>query len=172
MKKALRRSSLYAVIASTLVAVSYAQRYASKDLEGKPAPDFSLVRLDGKKVQLRDYRGKVVLLNFWATWCGPCRAEMPAFQSFHEEFPSSDFAILAVSVDRDKNLVAPFIEKAKYKYSIFYDDLQTSKAYKISPIPTTFIIDRQGFIAFVQIGYSRTVEKVYRTQIEKLLKQK
>jgi peroxiredoxin len=114
--------------------------------DGKPAPDFSLPGLDGKKINLSDYRGKVVLVNIWATWCLPCVEEMPSMQKLYNEFKGNDFEILAVSIDaQGLKVVAPFMKKHKLTFPALLDPKGTVKtAYGITGIPESFIIDKEG----------------------------
>lgn len=120
---------------------------------GDRAPDFSLTTLDGEEAQLSDYRGEKVLVNFWATWCPPCRAEMPDLQKVHEE---KDVVILGINLTETKTEtedVDPFIEEFGITFPILLDeDSEVSTQYQISPIPTNFLIDSQGIIHNVAYG--------------------
>lgn len=117
--------------------------------EGELAPDFELETLDGDHVQLSDYRGKKVLLNFWATWCGPCRQEMPAMQDFYEEF-GDDIEILAVNVtSSEKSIddVQDFIDEFEFTYQTLLDtDMDVSNIYMAVGLPTTYFIGTDGII--------------------------
>jgi len=121
---------------------------------GKPAPDFSLPALDGKKINLSDYRGKVVLVNIWATWCAPCVEEMPSMQQFYNEFKGGDFEILAVSIDTlGLEVVAPFMENHKLTFPALLDPQGTVKTpYGITGVPESFIIDKDGTLVKRIIG--------------------
>ena len=121
---------------------------------GKPVPDFSLPGLDGKQVNLSDYRGKVVLVNIWATWCPPCVEEMPSMQKLYNEFNGSDFEILAVSIDiQGREVVAPFMKNHKLTFPALLDTQGTVKAaYGLSGVPESFIIDKDGSLVKKVIG--------------------
>jgi cytochrome c biogenesis protein CcmG/thiol:disulfide interchange protein DsbE len=124
-------------------------------LVGMAAPDFSLPDLEGKTVRLSDYRGKVVFLNFWATWCKPCKEEMPSMELLWENFKSEDFVMLAISMDRvtTKNDIHPFIESMKLTFPILTDSWgQTDKRYKLMGVPETYIIDQNGVLREKVIG--------------------
>ncbi len=135
----------------------------------KMAPDFALKDATGKTVKLSDYRGDVVLLNFWATWCGPCQIEIPWFIDFQKNYKDRKFAVLGVSMDDDGwKSVKPYIEQKKINYPIVVGTEETSQLYGgIDSLPTTFIIDRAGRIAAVHTGL--VSKSVYQDEINKLL---
>ena len=115
---------------------------------GEPAPNFQLRDLNGHLVTLSDLRGKVVLLNFWATWCGPCRVEMPAMEQLYRMFPRKDFEILAVSTDAEGvSITRPFQKKNRLTFPILHDaDYRVGLAYGARSLPMTFMVDRQGVV--------------------------
>lgn len=122
---------------------------------GKLAADFKLTGLDGRTISLSSLRGKVVFLNVWATWCAPCREEMPSIETLYEEFSrDKDFVVLAVSQDTEgRNAVAPYMEKNRFKFTVLLDpENQVGDAYDVSGIPETFIIDRAGRIVAHHVG--------------------
>ena len=122
--------------------------------KGNKAADFSLKDLSGKTVKLSDYKGKVVLLNFWASWCPPCREEMPSIQKLYARMKGKKFSILAVSVDRGgENSVRRFIKEAGYEFKILLDpEGEAASRYSVGGIPATFIIDKKGEIVDKIIG--------------------
>ena len=119
-----------------------------------PAPDFTFPGLDGKKVSLSDYKGKVVLVNIWATWCPPCVKEMPSMEKLYRKFKGENFEILAVSIDEPGlKAVAPFMEKTRLTFPALIDSKGAIKSvYRISAIPESFIIDKQGFLIKKIVG--------------------
>jgi cytochrome c biogenesis protein CcmG/thiol:disulfide interchange protein DsbE len=122
---------------------------------GMAAPDFSLPDMQGKTVRLSDYRGKVVFVNFWATWCKPCKEEMPSMEILWENFKSEDFVMLAISMDRvtTKKDIPPFIESMNLTFPILTDSWgQTDKRYKLMGVPETYIIDQNGVLREKVIG--------------------
>ncbi|HJU11501.1 MAG TPA: redoxin domain-containing protein, partial [Candidatus Binataceae bacterium] len=122
---------------------------------GLPAPDFGLMDLNGKRVTLHGLQGNIVLLNFWATWCGSCRSEMPSLEHFYRQFHSySDLAVLTVSVDaRGKPAVAQFMASNQYDFPVLLDENNTTGgAYGVSGIPSTFVIGRDGKIIWNCVG--------------------
>jgi DsbE subfamily thiol:disulfide oxidoreductase len=117
-----------------------------------PAPDFELENLTGEKKHLADYQGKVVVLNFWATWCGPCKYEMPFFQEIYESY-SSDIAVLAVNNQESVDRVKPFVEEMGLTYEILMDkDGSVATQYQVLGFPTTYFIDPNGIIKFLHVG--------------------
>jgi peroxiredoxin len=124
--------------------------------QGSLASDFSLTDLNGETVKLSDYRGKKVLLNFWATWCPPCKAEMPYMQKFYEQYKSEGFEVLAVNstvTEKSRDDVGRFVEEYGLTFSIPMDEKnQVSSNYEILAYPTSFFIDSDGVIRSVAIG--------------------
>jgi cytochrome c biogenesis protein CcmG, thiol:disulfide interchange protein DsbE len=122
---------------------------------GKPAPDFSLTDLNDKQYRLSDFRGKVVFLNFWATWCKPCREEMPSMEILNKNFEKDGLVMLAVSIDRVTTTkdISPFVKGLNLTFPILVDSWgRTDKPYKRMGVPETFIIDQQGIIQEIVIG--------------------
>ena len=124
----------------------------------KPAPAFALKDANGQTVHLSDYKGKVVLLDFWATWCAPCKIEIPWFMEFEQQFKDRGFAVLGVSMDEDGwTTVKPYLQQLKVNYRVVLGNDQVGEIYGgVDSLPTTFLIDRQGKIASVHVGLSRS----------------
>ncbi|MGD8836806.1 MAG: TlpA disulfide reductase family protein [Desulfobacteraceae bacterium] len=122
---------------------------------GNPAPNFELPLLNGEVVQLNDYRGKVVFLNIWATWCGPCREEMPSMEKLYQQLKGQAFEILAVSVDsQGDGAVAPFVKQHNLTFPVLLDrEGRTGSLYSTTGVPETFIIDKDGIIISKIVGY-------------------
>ena len=122
---------------------------------GSQAANFKLEALDGHTVSLESLRGKVIFLNVWATWCGPCREEMPSMEMLYEDFKDNkDFVMLAVSQDtKGRSMVAPYVEKNGFHFAILLDpENKISESYDVSGVPETFIIDRKGQIVAHHMG--------------------
>ncbi|MEZ5403470.1 MAG: TlpA disulfide reductase family protein [Bryobacteraceae bacterium] len=120
----------------------------------KVAPAFTLKDSMGRAVSLADYKGKVVLLNFWATWCGPCKLEIPWFMEFEQKYKDKGFAVLGVSLDEDGwDVVKPYIDRTKINYRILLGDDITAQLYGgVDSLPTSFVLDKNGKIAAVHVG--------------------
>ena len=119
----------------------------------KPAPEFALQDSSGKTVSLKDYRGKVVLLDFWATWCHGCKLEIPWFAEFSHKYGDKGVAVVGVSLDSEGwKLVNPFIKAAQIPYQIVLGNDNVAKSYGIKNMPDTFLIDREGRIAAAYNG--------------------
>jgi thiol-disulfide isomerase/thioredoxin len=120
-----------------------------------PAPEFTLEDIDAKKFSLKDYRGKVILLNFWATWCPPCRREMPSMERLNQHFKGKDFVVLAVNQMEDGDQVFTYTGGLEVDptFTILFDkDSAVSRAYGVQGLPTTYLIDKKGNIRFRAIG--------------------
>jgi len=139
-------------------------------LMGKPAPDFALEDLSGKKVSLSSYRGKAVLINFWATWCGPCKIETPWLIDLRNQYSGQGFEVLGVSaddIDRDnpklfdseKKDIAKFVEQEKMPYPVLIEGDKVSKPYGgLDSLPMSFFVDRKGTVVAVQVGLTSASE--------------
>jgi len=126
---------------------------STKELNLMEDYDFTLEDLQGNKVTLSDLKGKKVFLNFWATWCPPCKAEMPDIEKLYQETKDSDLVILAVNVGEDKKTVQDFIKKNNYNFPILLDVKgEVSQLYQVTGIPTTYFIDTEGIFSDVSTG--------------------
>jgi peroxiredoxin len=140
------------------------------DKDRHVAPDFSLKDADGKVVHLSDYRGKVVLLDFWATWCGPCKVEIPWFMDLERKNKDQGFAVLGVSMDDEGwEVVKPFLSELGVNYRVVIGNDATAQLYGgVDALPTTFLIDRGGRIAAVHVGLAS--RKDFEDGVEHLLR--
>ena len=139
------------------------------DKERKPAPEFALKDADGKTVHLEDYKGKVVLLDFFATWCGPCKIEIPWFMELERKNKDKGFSVLGVSMDDEGwEVVKPFLADLGVNYRVVIGNDATAQVYGgVDALPTTFLIDRNGRIAAVHVGLAS--KKVFEDGIQQLL---
>ena len=135
------------------------------------APDFTLHTLGGPNLRLQEQRGQVVMINFWATWCGPCRQEMPHLNRLHDKYRASGFVLLGVNVDDDAKNAAALAGKLGVRFPVLLDtDKRVSKLYDLSTMPSTVLIDRDGKVRYVHRGYLSGYEDIYDRQIRELLK--
>jgi cytochrome c biogenesis protein CcmG/thiol:disulfide interchange protein DsbE len=141
------------------------------DKERHTAPEFTLKDADGKTVHLADYKGKVVLLDFWATWCPPCKVEIPWFMDIERKNKDKGFAVLGVAMDDNGwEDVKPFLSEMKVNYRVVVGDDDIAKAYGgVEDLPTTFLIDRQGKIAAIHLGLAS--RKDFEDGVEELLRE-
>ena len=130
------------------------------------APDFALEDVNGNKVSLSDFKGKVIILDFWATWCRPCRIEIPFFVKLYEKYKDEGLVIIGISLDKEgKDVLIPFIKKYGINYPIVLGNTKVERAYGgIRGIPTTFIIDKQGRIRNKHIGVPKNFEEVFENE--------
>lgn len=142
------------------------------DVAGTTAPDFTLKSRGGENVRLEDLRGEVIMLNFWASWCGPCRQEMPHMDAIEQEFRDYGFRVLAVNVDQNRKDAERFLDAVPVDFTILLDqDSTVSELYDVQAMPTTVMIDRNGQARYVHHGYQPGYEDDYRTQIRELIRE-
>ena len=135
------------------------------------APDFTLRSGEGRNLRLQEQRGRVVMINFWATWCGPCRQEMPHLSRLHDKYKGAGFVLLGVNIDDDPANAAALAAKLGVSFPVLYDtDKRVSKLYDLSTMPSTVLIDRDGKVRTVHRGYVSGTEATYEQQIRELLK--
>jgi peroxiredoxin len=142
--------------------------------EHLPAPDFTLADMDKKKYSLKDYRGKVIMLNFWATWCPPCRREMPSMERLHQKLKGKDFVVLALNQMEDGDQVFTFTGDlgVDLTFPILFDkDSSVSRAYGVMGLPTTYLIDKKGNVRFRAIGGREFDHPEVEKQILKLMQE-
>ncbi|MFK5914061.1 MAG: TlpA disulfide reductase family protein [Woeseiaceae bacterium] len=169
MKKHLIQLFIVAgIVLSFAVPASHA---ASEKISGK-ASNFTLKSRSGKNIKLSELRGDVVMLNFWASWCGPCRKEMPLLEKIHKKYKRLGFTLLGINVEENTRDAKNYLKDVKVTFPILFDKTQkTSKLYNVSAMPTTILIDRNGNQRFIHKGYKAGYENDYKKQIKKLLRE-
>lgn len=135
------------------------ERDTAAPQEGAPAPDFTVETLDGQRLRLSDLRGQVVVLNFWATWCGPCREEMPLFERAAAEFAGQGLVLIAINVQERPGAVRTFVERLGLTYPIGLDEKGTiARRYRVRSFPTTYFVGRDGTVEGRRVGaYTRQI---------------
>ena len=137
-----------------------------------PASEFALSGPQGKTVRMSDYRGQVVLLNFWASWCGPCRAEMPILDRIHQRYRSLGFTVIGVNVDENISDGEKQLAKTPVTFPVGFDPHgMVSTVYAVDSMPSTVIVDRKGDVRLVHRGYSEGTEDEYVQKIKALVKE-
>lgn len=168
----------YLVILITLLAVNLIscskEQGHTETSSLQAAPDFTLKDLQGRSGKLSDYRGKVLILDFWATWCGPCRMLIPHFKALHDQYKDSGFEVIGIAMDHGgTKVVKPFVEKHEIKYLNFIGTNEVAMKYGgLRGIPTTFIITRDGRIYKKYVGVPPNPRDTFETDIKSLLSQK
>ena len=137
-----------------------------------PAPDFTLKSAEGRNLRLQEQRGQVVLVNFWASWCGPCKQEMPHLNRLYDKYRSSGFVLMGVNVDEDPKTAAGTAGRFGLRFPVLFDaDKAVSKLYDLQSMPATVLIDRDGKVRFLHRGYREGLEDAYERQIRELVKE-
>ncbi len=149
-----------------------ASSLAASSLEGQVAPDFVLKSASGENLRLSEHRGDVVLINFWATWCGPCRQEMPLLDDLYGRYQRVGFSLLGVNIDDDSRRAMQMVQELGVNFPVLFDkSKEVSKLYKIEAMPVTVLVDREGRIRHVHHGYKPGYEEKYLTEIRSLLRE-
>lgn len=155
-----------------LVTVFAATSLASSGLEGQVAPDFALKSSSGENLRLSEYRGDVVMINFWATWCGPCRQEMPLLDELYTRYERVGFSLLGVNIDDDSRRAMQMIEELGVSFPVLFDARkEVSELYEVEAMPVTVLVDREGNVRYVHHGYKPGYEDKYLDQVRSLLRE-
>ena len=157
------------VAAAALLAAATAQATLAPNAT---APDFTLRSLNGPNLRLAEQRGRVVLVNFWATWCGPCKQEMPHLNRLYDKYRSAGFVLLGVNVDEDATVAAGAASKLGMHFPVLFDSQKSvSRLYDLQSMPSTVLIDRDGRVRYLHRGYHEGLEEAYERQIRELVKE-
>lgn len=157
-----------AFAASLLLAVS---AQAAQKLSGK-APDFTLPSNKNLNVRLSELKGEVVMINFWASWCGPCKQEMPILEELYSRYSRGGFTILGVNVEPEKEAANKILKDIPVSFPILYDtESKVSELYNVEAMPSTVIVDRNGNMRYLHRGYKPGYEEEYKAQIKELIRE-
>ena len=158
---------IFGAAASVLLAFA-----AQADQISGPAPSFTLESRGGGTVSLEDFAGDVVMINFWATWCGPCRKEMPHLEALHQRYKDLGFTLLGINVEDDSKGVERFLKETPVSFDVLLDPANVvSGLYRVVAMPTTVIVDRSGQMRYIHHGYQSGYEHQYQAQIRELLRE-
>lgn len=160
------------ILLGLALCVFAATTLASSGLTGQSAPDFALKSNSGQNLRLSEYRGDVVMVNFWATWCGPCRQEMPLLDELYSRYQRVGFSLLGVNIDDNQAKALNMVSELGVSFPVLFDSRkEVSKLYKVDAMPVTVLIDREGTVRYVHHGYKPGYEEKYLDQIRSLLRE-
>ena len=145
---------------------------ASSGLTGQTAPDFVLKSSTGENLRLSEYRGDVVMINFWATWCGPCRQEMPLLDELYGRYQRVGFSLLGINIDDDSRRAMAMVKELGVRFPVLFDEeKKVSKLYEVEAMPMTILLDREGTVRHIHYGYKPGYEQKYLNEIRSLLRE-
>ena len=164
--RALRKFTLALLMTTATIGLTQAASVSG------PAPNFTLKSLDGENLKLSEMRGDVVLINFWASWCGPCRQEMPLLNALHNKYAPLGFTVLGVNVEENSDDARGFLSNYPVDFPVLLDNKnKVSKQYNVIAMPTTVVVDRDGNMRFLHKGFKSGDEKEYRKMVKKLIRE-
>ncbi len=141
-------------------------------VDGGPAPDFALKSETGENLRLSEFRGEVVMINFWASWCGPCRQEMPLLDELYTQYHPLGFTILGVNVEEDSSQAKQLLKEFPVNFPILFDNKsEVSQLYKVVAMPSTVLVDRDGNVRYLHQGYKPGYEEAYQQQVRALIRE-
>jgi len=168
MKLFKMKTSLYAVG----LAAFLASMVATADIPEGAAPDFTLKSTSGENLRLSELRGEVVMINFWASWCAPCRQEMPLLDELYNQYHPLGFTILGVNVEEDSSQAKHMLQESPVNFPVVFDNKSTvSKLYNVVAMPSTVLVDRDGNVRYLHQGYKPGYEEAYQQQVRELIRE-
>ncbi len=165
------KNSVKKVIVMLAAGMLFAANVQAEVLEG-PAPDFTLKSRSGENIKLSEMRGDVVMINFWASWCAPCRQEMPLLEEMYKKYSDLGFVLLGVNVEEDSSKAGELLREIPVTFPILYDNTnKVTKMYKVVAMPSTVMVDRDGNMRYLHRGYLPGYEAEYIKQIKELIRE-
>jgi len=160
------------ILLGAVLAIFMGASLASSGLTGQTAPDFVLKSATGENLRLSEYRGDVVMINFWATWCGPCRQEMPLLDELYNRYQRVGFNLLGINIDDDSRRAMAMVNELDISFPVLFDeDKKVSKLYEVEAMPLAILLDREGTVRHVHHGYQPGYEQKYLNEIRSLLRE-
>ena len=154
-----------------VILVAMTSSVMAKEMSGE-AMDFTLPSRSGENVRLAELQGEVVLVNFWASWCGPCRKELPKLEEMHQKYKDLGVTILGINIDENRALSQKLLKDVEVNFPVLYDhNSEVAEPYNIQAMPSTFIIDKSGNFRYLHLGYQDGYELAYEEQIKKLMRE-
>jgi peroxiredoxin len=158
-------------VLAVLVLVALAVPAGAVTLQDQ-APDFTLKSLEGSNLRLEEYRGQVVLINFWASWCGPCRQEIPLLDRLHQRYLDTGFAVLGINVEGEEAPARKLIDRIPVTFPVLIDQEQrVSELYELEAMPSTVVVDRDGVVRYIHRGYKPGDEAKYIEVVKELIRE-
>lgn len=171
MKNLMTRLSKPTTILLSSLAINFCSVLSAETISG-PAPDFTLKSNSGENIRLAEQRGNVVMLNFWASWCGPCRQEMPHLNAISEQYSNLGFNLIGVNVDENRNDADRAIKDLRVAFPVLFDnDSTVAELFSVDAMPTTIIIDKDGNVRHLHRGYQSGYEDDYAKQVAGLIRE-
>jgi len=165
--KTIRKAVRTAIMGSLLIAGT-----AYADIDTGPAPDFTLKSQTGENLRLSEFRGEVVMINFWASWCAPCCQEMPLLDELYQQYQPLGFTILGVNVEENSTQARQMLKKLPVNFPVLFDNKSdVSKLYNVVAMPSTVLVDRDGNIRYLHQGYKPGYEESYQQQVRELIRE-
>jgi peroxiredoxin len=168
MKALTLKTGFYAIgLAALLAGMS-----AAADIDKGAAPDFTLKSSSGENLRLSEFRGEVVMINFWASWCGPCRQEMPLLDELYSQYKPMGFTILGVNVEENSAQAKQMLKENPVNFPVLFDNQsEVSKLYNVVAMPSTVLVDRDGNVRYLHQGYKPGFEEAYQQQVRALIRE-
>ncbi|MGD8842395.1 MAG: TlpA disulfide reductase family protein [Gammaproteobacteria bacterium] len=168
----MKTSTLKRILYGTGVAVWLGATAALADIDPSAAPDFTLKSDSGENLRLSEYRGDVVMINFWASWCGPCRQEMPLLDELYTHYQPMGFTVLGVNVEEDSTSAREMLKNISVTFPVLFDNQsKVSKLYNVVAMPSTVLVDRDGNVRYLHQGYKPGLEETYQQQVRALIRE-